>query len=110
MFMCGYGAAGRANILINYCNLKPDILKYIADESPERIGRYTPGVHIPIVSAERIRKDKPELIIILAWSYAKQICEKERCNLPESKFIIPFPESILRKSVVELCHYFRESQ
>lgn len=89
----GYGASGRANTILNYCKTGPEILEYIVDASPLRQGRYTPGTHIPIVAEDRFRNDNPDYVLLLAWSYAKEIIEKEKVFVEKGgKFIIPFPE------------------
>jgi SAM-dependent methyltransferase len=89
----GYGAAGRGNIMLNYCGIGTDLLDYIVDESPERQGRYTPGTHIPIVNPEEFRKDDVKYALLFAWSYQEQILRKERKFLKKGgKFILPLPK------------------
>ena len=87
----GYGASGRANMLCNLCNLTPDLIDYIVDESPERCGRYIAGKHIPIVSKEHLLNDtiKPDYVFIFAWNFSKMIIEKLEGN--NFKYIIGFP-------------------
>ena len=88
----GYGAAGRGNTLLNVNGISIQILPYIVDESPERFGRFTPGTHIPIVRPEVFRKDNPDYALLLAWSYADTVLDKEMEFLKKGgKFIIPLP-------------------
>ncbi len=90
-----YGAPGRGTILLNYCNLGKDLIDYVVDESPERYGRVMPGVHIPIFQPKRLREDRerPDYILILAWSYFEEITKKEKWFADEGgKFIMPLPE------------------
>ena len=88
----GYGAAGRANTLLNYCNITYEMIDYIVDASPLRQGKYTPGTHIPIFSIEKFREDNPENVLLLAWSYKKEILEKEYDYRKKGgKFVIPLP-------------------
>ena len=68
----GYGAAGRANTLLNYCGIDINYLDYIVDESPSRYGRFTPGSHISVVKPSK-RDLKVNYILILAWNYQEQI-------------------------------------
>jgi SAM-dependent methyltransferase len=46
--ICGYGAPGKGNTLLNYCGIGPDFLDFTVDRNPYKHGRYTPGMHIPI--------------------------------------------------------------
>lgn len=43
------GAAAKGNTLLNYCGFKPHDISCVLDTSPHKIGKYTPGSHIPIV-------------------------------------------------------------
>ncbi|MDP2723339.1 MAG: hypothetical protein Q8O72_11325, partial [Bacteroidales bacterium] len=86
-----YGAAGRANTLLNYCGISTQYLDYIVDESPSRQDRFTPGTNIPIVKPSK--KDlKADYILILAWNYQEQIVEKCRKSGYKGELIIPLPK------------------
>lgn len=88
----GYGAPAKGNTLLNYFKIGSDLLDYIIDDSPFKQGLYTPGTHIPVYSAQKIKEDKPDYILILAWNFAKPIMEKYSWFEKEKgKFIIPVP-------------------
>jgi len=89
----GYGASGRSVVHLNFSNLSKDEISYIVDESPERVGRLVPKVHIPIVSPEVMKKDQPDYVLMFAYNYEKEILEKEKEFISKGgKFIIPLPE------------------
>jgi predicted TPR repeat methyltransferase len=91
--VAAYGAAGRATILLNYCALGPDLVKYIIDMSPLRYGRLVPGVLIPIVSPKAFHDHPPDYAIMTAWNYEHEIVEKEKAFLRGGgRFIVPLPE------------------
>ncbi len=91
--LVGYGAAGRATTLLNYCHLGTDILHYVVDESPLRAGRFVPGVRLPIVKPEVFRQDHVDYAIILAWNYEAEIRAKESGFTQRGgKFVVPLPE------------------
>jgi len=46
--LVGYGAAAKANTLLNYCPALANSLGYILDRSPYKHGRYTPGTHVRV--------------------------------------------------------------
>lgn len=91
----GFGAAGRANTLLNYCGITTDELDYIIDESPLRYGRFTPGSHIPVVPLSEDKFKDVDYVLILAWNYTKEIMDKSRKFGFKGKFIVPLPEAIL---------------
>ena len=48
------------------------------DTTKEKIGKYSPGMHIPIVSMQYFYKNLPDTAILLAWNHKKEIFKKER--------------------------------
>lgn len=90
--IAGYGAPAKGNTLLNYFSIGPDLLDFIADDSPFKQGLFTPGQHIPVVSSDTLRIKKPDYLLILAWNFAGQIIDKVRTYKESaSKFIIPVP-------------------
>lgn len=87
----GYGMSGRGNTMLNYWKVGTDILDYGIDASPERYGRFVPGMHIPIQSPKSLVD--VDYVLLLAWIFANDIIEKESEFIKNGgKFIIPFPE------------------
>lgn len=84
---------GRGTVLVNYYGLDKTLLPYIAQlPGTEKVGKYLPGTHTPIISNEIIVKDKPDYILILAWHFADYIIKNWRAKGIKSKFIIPLPD------------------
>ena len=69
----GYGAAAKGNTLLNYAGVRPDLLPYVVDASPHKQGRYLPGSRIPVVSEVELRKDKPDVVLVLPWNLMPEI-------------------------------------
>lgn len=89
----GYGASAKGNTLLNYFGIGNNILDYIVDTTPLKQDLYSPGTHIPVVHPDKIKKETPDYIFILAWNYADAIIEKEQALREKGvKFIIPVPE------------------
>lgn len=89
--IAGYGVSHTANTLSYHFNINRH-LDFIADDNPKKQGLYTPIYHIPIVSSEKLLKDKPDYVIILPWNYAQQIIEKNKAYTDSGgKFIVPLP-------------------
>ena len=67
-------------------------LKYLVDENPGKINTFSPGFHIPVYSSKKLKTDKPDIIVILAWRYKKQIIEKlKKMNL-KTLVVTPIPK------------------
>ena len=88
----GYGAAGKGNTLLNYCGIRTDFLEFIADRNPYKIGRFTPGTHIPIVDPEQIAQRRPDHVLILPWNLEQEItAQLGFIREWGADFIVPIP-------------------
>lgn len=90
--LCGYGAPGKGNTLLNYCGIGTDFLDFTVDRNPYKHGRYTPGMHIPILPVEAIDEYKPDYLLILPWNLKKEIVAQMR-HVGDwgCKFVVPIP-------------------
>jgi len=90
--IAGISAPAKGNTLLNYCKIGPEILDYVTEKSMLKIGKFTPGTHIPIYSDTKLLEDLPDYGLILAWNFADDIIRnnKEYQN-NGGKFIISIP-------------------
>ncbi len=72
----GYGAPAKGNTLLNYCGIGTDFVEYTCDINPHKQDHVLPGTHIPIVSPDRLREDRPDVIFILPWNLKDEIIEQ----------------------------------
>lgn len=85
-------APAKGNTLLNYCHLDRSYIDYATEKNPLKVGRYTPGTHIPIYADEHLLEYMPDYALILAWNFSREIMS----NMQEfkdkgGKFIIPIP-------------------
>ena len=94
--ICGYGAPGKGNTLLNYCGIGPDFVDFTVDRNPYKHGRFTPGMHIPILPVEEIDRARPDYILILPWNLRQEIT-KQMSHVGEwgAKFIVPIPSTTI---------------
>lgn len=90
--ICGYGAPGKGNTLLNYCGIGPDFLDFTVDRNTYKHGRYTPGKRIPILPVEALAEAKPDYILILPWNLKSEIIE-QLAYVKDwgGRFIVPIP-------------------
>ena len=94
--VCGYGAPGKGNTLLNYCGIGIDMLDFTVDCKPYKHYRYTPGMHIPILPVEAIDVAKPDYILILPWNLKQEIVRQmQHVTDWDAKFIVPIPEPVV---------------
>jgi hypothetical protein len=88
--IAGFAASAKGNTLLNSAKIDNSIMSFIADETPEKIGKFSPGTGIPIVHMDVIREETPDYIVILSWNFKQEIIDKLR-SFYDGKFIIPIP-------------------
>lgn len=94
----GVSAPAKGMTLLNYCRIGTETLDFVTEKSTLKIGRFTPGMHIPVFPDDRLLQDMPDYALLLAWNFAKEIMENLRAYRDRGgKFIIPIP----RPRVVE---------
>jgi SAM-dependent methyltransferase len=85
-------APAKGNTLLNYCKIDNDLIDYATEKSTIKKGKYTPGMHLPIVGDEKLIEDKPDYGLILAWNFANEIMKNnQKFKQNGGKFIIPIP-------------------
>jgi len=91
--ICGYGAPGKGNTLLNYCGIGTDFLEFTVDRNPYKHGRFTPGMHIPIYPTSAIDTARPDYLLVLPWNLKDEIvAQMQHVSEWGCKFIVPIPE------------------
>jgi SAM-dependent methyltransferase len=90
--ICGYGAPGKGNTLLNYCGIRCDFLDFTVDRNPYKQGKFLPGTHIPIFAPSKIDEVRPDYVFILPWNFKDEIM-KQMAHIRDwgGQFIIPIP-------------------
>ena len=76
--IAGYAATSKSTTILNYCGIGADIIDYICDTTDEKINKYSPGMHIPIVSVDHFRNNMPDIAYLFAWNHKDEIFNKEK--------------------------------
>ena len=93
--IAGYGAPAKGNTLLNYAKIGPETLDYLTEELPTKVGKFSPGMHIPVVHVDVARKNPPDYLLVLAWNYLDKILEREDALRKHgTKFIVPIGASL----------------
>jgi methylation protein EvaC len=92
--IAGYGASGRANTMIQYCGINHDHLDYMIDDAPAKAGFFTPKSHFEIFPSSVLeRDDRPDYLLVFAWSFFEEIRNKNSKYLAKGgQMILPLPE------------------
>ena len=76
--ICGYAATSKSTTILNYCQIGCDQIDYICDTTSEKIGKFSPGMHIPIKDMNYFRKNQTDCIYLFAWNHKLEILNKEK--------------------------------
>lgn len=91
--VAGYGAAAKGNTLLNYAGVRPDLLSYVVDASPHKQGHWLPGSRIPVVAESRLRKERPDFVLILPWNLREEImAQLSYVREWDGQFVVAVPQ------------------
>ena len=91
--IAAYGAPAKGNTLLNYCGLGSDVISFVVDKNPLKVGLFTPGTHLPVLPVAALLERKPDYVLILAWNFAEEIMQQqEEYKKQGGRFIIPIPQ------------------
>ncbi len=88
----GVGAPARSSTLLNYCMIGPDLLEYVAETSKIKVGKYTPGTHIPIIEESQVYVDPPDYLLLLSWHLKDDVMANIKDHGYRGRFILPLPD------------------
>lgn len=74
----GYGATSKSSTVLSYINAdSASSIQHIVDSTPEKIGKFSPGVGVAIVPPEDQWINGADVIILFAWNHKEEILKKE---------------------------------
>jgi novobiocin biosynthesis protein NovU/D-mycarose 3-C-methyltransferase len=90
--LAGYGAPAKGNTLLNFCGIGNDLLPFTVDKSPHKVGSFTPGMHIPVLSVDAVERYAPDYLLLLPWNFADEIIAQQSAHRARGgRFIVPVP-------------------
>ena len=75
--VAGYAATSKSTTVLNYCKIGPDLIAFICDTTPEKQGKVSPGMHIPVVAYKEFEAGPPDYAVLFAWNHRNEIMAKE---------------------------------
>jgi len=71
-----FGATSKSTTIYNYAGIGPELITRIYDNTPQKIGKLSPGMHIPIVSASRFAEDDADDAFLAAWNHEREVLSR----------------------------------
>jgi hypothetical protein len=85
------GASTKGNVLLQYCGLTDREICCIGDVNVDKVGSFTPGTWIPIVSEDAALEMKPDYFLVMPWHFRRFFENVERLK----GFTLVFPLPVL---------------
>lgn len=87
-----YGAAAKGATLLNYADLPAGLISFVVDRNPHKVGKYMPGVMLPIRDVEALQSSPPTHLLILPWNFADEIMGQQQALADAGcTFLVPIP-------------------
>lgn len=69
----GYGSPAKATTALNYFGVGTNYIDYVIEDNSLKHGKFLPGVKIPIYDKSKVEKQKPDVIVVMAWNFLNEI-------------------------------------
>lgn len=90
--IAGFGASITGTTLIYHFEIG-GYLDYLVDDNLAKQGRFSPGLHLPVMPTSAMYERKPDYVVALAWRFAEPFIKKNRAYLDGGGcFVVPVPE------------------
>ena len=88
----GLGAPVKGSTLLSYCGIDSSLVEKITEVNQFKIGRVTPGTHIPVVDEQGL-DEVPDYYLLLSWNFRDFFVEKYVDFIAAGgKIIVPEPD------------------
>lgn len=84
----GYGCPARLSTITNFAGVDSNLLPGVVDDSPLKIGRFSPGKHIPILASSEASES--DVFVVFAYEYINSIRSKQKSKQVSYFRPIPF--------------------
>ncbi len=74
----GYAATSKSTTILNFCGIGKNLINCIYDTTPDKINKFSPGMHIPIIDYKEFNKKYPDIVYLFAWNHKEEIFNKEK--------------------------------
>ena len=89
-------APAKGMTLLNYCGIGSELIEFVTEKSELKIGKFTPGTHLPVKDDGALLSENIDYALLLAWNFKDEIM-KNLAPFTEKggHFIIPIPKPII---------------
>lgn len=96
--VASYGASATSTVLTAMLDIDRQ-LSFVIDDNLLRQSRLSPGFMLPVLDSDSLLREKPAVVFLSAWRFAKEIIARNQAYLDAGGvFLVPLPRvEIVRK-------------
>ena len=101
----GLGASTKGNMLLQTFGITKESLPYISERNPDKVGLFTLGTDIELISEEHARDLKPSCMLVLPWYFKAEIAKRESDYIQNGGALLipmPYPHVITKEGTYRL--------
>jgi SAM-dependent methyltransferase len=87
--IAAFGCPAKATTLLHHFGIGRETIDYIVEENPLKVGKFSPGKHIPVVDKAYAEANRPDVMLVLAWNFAGDI-HRRNSGLAD-RWLVPLP-------------------
>jgi NDP-4-keto-2,6-dideoxyhexose 3-C-methyltransferase len=88
------GASTKGNTILQFAGLDRSLVEAASERDSRKVGKYTVGTGIPIVSEEESRRMRPDVYLALPYAFAEEMIARERKFLAGGgAILVPLPDA-----------------
>ena len=87
----GYGATAKSSTILGLAGVHASSIECIYDNTPSKIGKFTPLSHIPIRDAALFKDDPAGRVVLFPWNHANEIITREN-TIRERRWLVYVPQ------------------
>ncbi len=86
--VAGIGASTKGNVMLQYSNINTSLIECIGEVNKEKIGCFTPGTNIPIVSEDDVLR-KYDFLLVIPWHFKEFFLKNKKFKGKKLIFALP---------------------
>lgn len=86
--IAGIGASTKGNVMLQYCNINTSLIECIGEVNKEKLGCFTPGTNIPIISEDDVI-NKYEYLLVIPWHFRDFFLKNKKFKGKKLIFALP---------------------
>ncbi len=90
--IAAFGCPAKACTLLHEFGIGRETLEFIVEENERKVGKFSPGKHIPVVSVAHFREHPPDYMVLLAWNFQADLRSRHDWFVGGGgRWILPMP-------------------